>query len=70
MFAVDDSLIRSLLFERGLTVTEFARRAGINGLTARKLVKDGAKVNGRIVSTLAKFFGVDGEELLKKEVAS
>ena len=67
MFAVDDSLIRSLLFKRGLTIREFARRAGINGLTARKVVKDGAKVNGRIVGTLAKFFGVKGESLLKKE---
>ncbi len=67
MYEVDDSKIRALIFERGLTVTQFARRAGINGLTARKLVKDGAKVNGRIVSALAKFFGVDGNELLKKE---
>lgn len=68
MFEVNDSLIRSLIFKRGLTVSEFARRAGINGLTARKLIKDGAKVNGRIVSTLAKFFDVEGEVLLKKGV--
>ena len=67
MFEVNDSLIRALLFERGLTVAQFARRAGINGLTAHKVVKDGAKVNGRIVGTLAKFFGVKGEALLKKE---
>ena len=68
MFEVDDALIRALIFKRGLTVVEFARRAGINGLTARKLVKSGARVNGRIVATLAKFFGVDGNTLLKKEV--
>ena len=67
MFEIDSSLIRSLLFKSGLTVAQFARRAGINGLTARKVVKDGAKVNGRIVGTLAKFFGVKGESLLKKE---
>ena len=67
MFVVDDSLIRALLFKRGLTVTEFARRAEINGWTARKLVKEGAKTNGRIVAKLAKFFGVEGEALLKKE---
>ena len=68
MYEVDDSLIRALIFERGLTVAQFARRAGINGLTARKLLKSGAKVNGRIIHALAKFFGVDGNVLLKKEL--
>ena len=68
MFEVDDSIIRALIFKRGLTVAQFARRAGINGLTARKLVKKGAKVNGRIIATLAEFFGVEGNVLLKKEV--
>ena len=66
MYEVDDSLIRALIFERGLTVAQFARRAGINCLTARKVLKGGAKVNGRIVSLLAKCLGVPGNDLIKE----
>ena len=67
MFEVDDVRIRSLLVGRGLTVTQFAARAGINALTARKMLNSGAKVNIIVIGKVAKFFGVDSNDILKKE---
>ena len=68
MFTVDASKIRELMFERGINgVAEFARQAQLNGLTAAKVLKDGATATAKTINTLAKFFGVNGNELILKE---
>ena len=66
MFELNASRIRSLTFERGLGVYELARQAKINAVTAAKVLKDGATATAKTVSALAKFFCVDGEELILK----
>ena len=67
MFKVNSSKLRAMLFERGLSVSEFAKAANINAVTARKLFNDGATVNAKVIAALAKFFDVNGNELLKEE---
>lgn len=68
MFTVDASRIRTLMFEKGINgVTELARQAQINAATATKVLKDGTKVTIRTLGTLAKFFNVNGDELILKE---
>lgn len=68
MFTVDASKIRALMFERGINgVYEFARQAQLNGVTAAKVLKDGATATAKTINTLAKFFGVNGNELILKE---
>lgn len=64
MFKINTQLIRELLIARGLTLTEFAKIAQINGMTARRLVQDGASVTLKTISVVAKFFGVKGEDLI------
>ena len=66
MFLVDASKIRSLLFERGVGITELARQTHLNPLTARKLIEDGSKVTVRVIAAIAKFFSVDGNELIRR----
>lgn len=66
MFQVDAAKIRALLFERGLTLKEFAQMAGVNGSTVRKATTDGETLNAKSLSALAKFFGINGEELIQK----
>lgn len=66
MFQVDAGKIRALLFERGLTLKDFAQMAGVNGSTVRKATTDGETLNAKSLSALAKFFGVNGEELIQK----
>lgn len=66
MFLVDASKIRSLLFERGVGIGELARQAQLNALTAAKLLKDGSKVTAKTIGAVAKFFGVDGNELIRR----
>ncbi|MBR3746269.1 MAG: helix-turn-helix transcriptional regulator [Selenomonadaceae bacterium] len=66
MFKVDSGLVRRMVFERGLTLREFAKAAGLNGLTATKLVRDNATASVKTISTLARFFGVDGNSLILK----
>lgn len=72
MFKVDSKKIRGLMFERGLSIEEFAKSAQINGLTARRAIQDGSTLSAKSISTLARFFGVGGNELIitaDKEVA-
>lgn len=72
MFKVNATRIRGLMFERGLSIEEFAKSAQINGLTARRAIQDGSTLSAKSISTLARFFGVDGNELIvtsNKEVA-
>ena len=66
MFRLNASRIRQLMFERELNISALAKAAKLNGFTARKIVTDGARVNGATVGRLAKFFGVNGEDLLEK----
>ena len=67
MFNLNVQMIRRLFFARGLTVREFARQAGINPLTASKVLRPGATVTIRTLGKLAQYFGVDGNELILKE---
>ena len=64
MFKVDSDKIRSLIFANGLSLNQFAQKAGLNTLTACKLVRDGATATAKTIGTLAKFFNVDGNELI------
>lgn len=65
VFTIDASKVRALMFERGVGINELARQAQINPLTARKLIEDDAKVTAKVIGAVAKFFNVDGNELLK-----
>lgn len=65
MFKVDSEFVRRLMFERGLSLKQFAEQSTLNGLTVRKLVKDGATASAQTIAALSKFFGVDGNELIK-----
>lgn len=67
MFTVNAKKIRPLMFERELNISALAKATNLNPFTARKITKDGATVTGKVVGRLAKFFGVNGEDLLLKE---
>ena len=66
MFTVDASKIRTLMFAKGIGIYELARQAQLNATTTAKTLKDGAKVSAKTIATLAKFFGVSGEDLILK----
>ena len=66
MFSLDVARIRTMLFERNLSLAEFARQARINQVTARKVVTDGTTATAKVINSLAKFFGVDGNALILK----
>ena len=67
MFQIDSSRVRSEIFKRGLSTSEFARQVGLTETTARKLLRDGSEVQPKVIGALAKFFGVDGETLILKK---
>lgn len=67
MYKVDASRIRTLMFERGLGVTELSRQAKLNAITASRVLKDDATATGKTIAALARFFGVDGNTLILKE---
>lgn len=64
MFRINAKLIRGLLFERRLSLRQFALQSGLNPSTAAKVTKDGAAVSCKTISDLAAFFGVDGNSLI------
>ena len=64
MFEVNAPQIRTLMFARGLSATQLAQQAKINPLTARRVIVDGATVNVKTLGNLARFFNVDGNELI------
>lgn len=66
MMKVDSARVRDLLFQRGLSIREFATQSGLNEFTARKTTRDGATVSMKVVGALAKFFNVDGNSLILK----
>lgn len=65
MFTVDASKIRALMFASGINGTyELAKQAQLNAGTVAKVLKDGATATAKTINTLAKFFGVNGNELI------
>lgn len=64
MFKVDSDFVRRMVFERGLSLRQFAEQSGLNGLTVAKIVKDGATASAQTIAALARFFGVDGNSLI------
>ena len=66
MFRLNATLIRKLLIERRLSIRQLAKQSGLNELTARKVIDDGAKVTLRTLAALADYFNVNGEELILK----
>lgn len=68
MFTINASKIRALMFEKNISgVVDLARQAKINGLTASRVLKDGATATAKTIAALSKLFGVNGEELILKE---
>ena len=67
MFKVNVDRVRSLMFERGLSLKDFAAQSGLNALTVAKIVRDdSATASAQTIATVAKFFGVNGNELVAK----
>ena len=68
MFTVDAGKVRSLMFEHEVSgVYDLARKAKINNLTAARVLKDGATATTKTIAALAKFFNVNGNDLILKE---
>lgn len=68
MFTIDAGKIRSLMFEHEVSgVYDLARKAKINNLTAARVLKDGATATTKTIAALAKFFNVNGNDLILKE---
>lgn len=67
MFTVDTHKIRTLMFAKGIGVYELARQAQLNAGTVAKLLRDNAKATAKTISAVARFFDVDGNELLLKK---
>ena len=64
MFEVNAPRLRTLMFERGISPAELAQRAKINPLTAQRVMRNGAVVRLKTIGNLARFFNVDGNELI------
>ena len=67
MLKINAELIRKLLFERRLSLRQFALKAGLNPTTAAKVIKDGTTVTTKTVADIVRFFGVDGNSLILAE---
>lgn len=66
MFAVDSNRVRQLILQSNMTFAAFAQKAGLNQLTIRRVLKDGAKATLKTIGRLAAVFGVDANELVLK----
>ena len=64
MFKVNAECVRGLVVERGLSLRDFARQAGLNEITARRALTDDTKLSLAVFGALAKFFGVGADELI------
>lgn len=64
MFKINSPLVRRMMIERGLSLREFAAKAKINGLTASRVIRDGATVTAKVLAKLANFFGVNADSLI------
>ena len=67
MFEINAAAVRERIAESGLTLTEFAKGAGINALTAQRATVDGRKLLLKVIGKIAKFFGVTCEDLIAKK---
>lgn len=65
MFKVDSARIRALLLQSGLSLKAFAEQSGLNVLTVKRALRDGASASIRTICALAKCFGVDANTLVK-----
>lgn len=66
MFKVDSNRVRALLLQSGLSFSEFAEQCGLNVLTVKRAIKDGASASLKTIGALAKFFGVPADSLILK----
>ena len=66
MFELNAKLVRDEIYRRGLSIRQFAAMAGISEVTARRIIRDGAKASIKIVGTLSKIFNVDGDNFILK----
>lgn len=64
MFKINSARVRALLLQGGLPISEFAQKAGLNVLTVKRAMKDGASASIRTIAALAKIFGVPADELI------
>lgn len=68
MFEVNASRIRELMFQKNCVGTyALAKQAKLNGATIKKCLQDGSKATLKTIGTLARFFGVNGEELILRK---
>lgn len=67
MFELDGKAIRGLLLEKQMTLRDLARAATITETTAARLSRDGARANARTAGKLAVAFGVNAEQILKRD---
>lgn len=65
MFKVDSARVRALLLQSGLSLKAFAEQSGLNVLTVKRALRDGASASIRTICALAKCFGVDANTLVK-----
>lgn len=59
MFKLNTKLVRQEILRRGLSTIEFAQQAGLNHLTARKIIEGREAVQLKTLSRLAAFLGID-----------
>ncbi|MBR0061709.1 MAG: helix-turn-helix domain-containing protein [Selenomonadaceae bacterium] len=63
MFEVNPAKVKSLMFEKSLTIRGLAQKAGLTETTAAKAIR-GSKSNAMTVGKLAAALGVRGEDIL------
>ena len=66
MFKVDSARVRALLLQSGLPIKAFAQKAGLNVLTVKRALRDGASATIKTIAALAKSFNVDANTLVAK----
>lgn len=64
MFKINSARVRALLLQNGLPFSEVAKKAGLNVLTVKRALRDGASASIRTIAALAKVFGVDANTLV------
>lgn len=66
MFEINPEPVRDAIFQSGVGVRDFAKQAGLNELTLKKILS-GEKVSAKIVGKIAKALDVRGTELLLRK---
>ena len=65
MFEIDSARVRKMLLVRKLTITEFARRADVTTVTARKFFHTDARATAPTVAKIADALEVEPQFILK-----